>query len=379
MVASGGGYEQLILTPRSEDKKIMVATEQQAALGKEVEIGRIEAELHRLWEADDTTTKASLINFAIYSESPDELEQNTQMINEITRTHACRAILIEADLDAPESNARAWITAHCHLLGGRKSVCSEQITFELEGKAIGRIRNVVFAHLESDLPLVFWWQGELSRIFEPGLYSQLDRLIVDSSQWDDLTVNLEKLLEALDNAPDSLVVHDLSWSRCYQLRLAFAILFDEPEVRQQLQHPHQFKIEYQPSALTSALLLVAWLADSLGWQFGEIEADKIRFETKEGHAFDFLLSNNKSGSRAVTHLGVTSESGKFSVIPDESCSFYRAKAEFNGVAREQLVPLDPTTPPAIVSSQLARAGNNRLYRQLLNPLRELGRKIEASL
>ncbi len=354
----------------------MVANDQQAALGKRVEIGQIEAELHRLWEADATSTKASLINFAIYSEQPDELEHNTQIINEITRTHACRAILIEADLDAPASNARAWITAHCHLLGGKKSVCSEQITFELEGKAIGRIRNIVFAHLASDLPLVFWWQGEFSRIFEPGLYTQLDRLIIDSSSWHDLPGNTEKLLAALEAAPDSQVIHDLSWSRSYQLRLAFALMFDEPQAREHLAQPLECEICYQSGQLATAMLLLAWLIESLGWQITGLQDGGLKMKTSDGHVFDFTLKPAAAATRAITRLGLRTPTANFFVIPDESDSFYRTRAELDGSVREQLLPIDPVAAPTLVASQLARAGHNRMYRKLLPRLLDACRIIK---
>ena len=42
-------------------------------LGCEVEVGAIELELKRLWEADEARTNASLINFAVYSENASAL------------------------------------------------------------------------------------------------------------------------------------------------------------------------------------------------------------------------------------------------------------------------------------------------------------------
>lgn len=44
-----------------------------AALGREIPIDRIEAEFKLLWKADAASTKASLVNFAVYSEQPDTL------------------------------------------------------------------------------------------------------------------------------------------------------------------------------------------------------------------------------------------------------------------------------------------------------------------
>ena len=77
--------------------------------------------------------------------------------------------------------ARAWIQAHCQInRRGEKSVCSEQISFFLTGRSPGLLRNVVFAHLDSDLPLAFWWRGEFSDAFEERLYSRIDRLLFGS-------------------------------------------------------------------------------------------------------------------------------------------------------------------------------------------------------
>ena len=54
-----------------------------------------------------------------------------------------------------------------------------------EGKTSGRIANTVFANLDSDLPLVVWWQADLTQNFEERFYSRIDTLIIDSSRWSD--------------------------------------------------------------------------------------------------------------------------------------------------------------------------------------------------
>ncbi|MFL6539270.1 MAG: hypothetical protein ACJ8HU_00750, partial [Chthoniobacterales bacterium] len=65
------------------------------AIGMPVEIGKIERELKRLWaEGGEKMTRASLINLAVYSEEPDSLQRNTQIVAAITENHACRAIVI---------------------------------------------------------------------------------------------------------------------------------------------------------------------------------------------------------------------------------------------------------------------------------------------
>ena len=105
--------------------------------GIPVPIGTIERELGRLWEASgEGKTRASLINLAVYSESPESLRENTATIQSIAGEHAMRAILIQANPSAAGSNAEAWISMNCYLRGAKGGeVCSEQISFELAGMA----------------------------------------------------------------------------------------------------------------------------------------------------------------------------------------------------------------------------------------------------
>ncbi len=75
-----------------------------ASLGMPVEIGRIDKELGKLWEStDDSKTRASLINLAIYTENEAAASQNTDLISKIATEHACRALLILANPESTES------------------------------------------------------------------------------------------------------------------------------------------------------------------------------------------------------------------------------------------------------------------------------------
>ncbi len=78
------------------------------ATGLPVEIGKIDRELKKLWEqGGEVMTRASLINLAVYSEGAESLGANTQLVAEITREHACRAIVIAADPSASEERVEA--------------------------------------------------------------------------------------------------------------------------------------------------------------------------------------------------------------------------------------------------------------------------------
>jgi len=199
-----------------------------ANLGKPVEISQISRELKKLWEADEAATNASLMNLVVYSERAGTLTENSRTVFDFTKDHACRAILVEMQRDTSELSAEAWITAHCHLAGGSKTVCCEQISFLLKGRAIGRLRNTLFANLNSDLPLVFWWQGELSDLFEERLYKHTDRFLFDSSDWSNAVTGYKQITQALSETQGQLVVQDMEWTRTFGYRLALAGLFDDP-------------------------------------------------------------------------------------------------------------------------------------------------------
>ena len=161
-----------------------------SSLGIAVEIGKIDRELKRLWaEGAGVKTRASLINLAIYSERPGSLPENTRLICEITEDHACRAIVIEANSAAKGNRVEAWINVHCHVSrAGSRQVCSEQLSFLLDGPSARLLPNIVFSQLDSDLPLYLWWQGEFSDPMDPQLWAWVDRVIYDSQSWKDFRI-----------------------------------------------------------------------------------------------------------------------------------------------------------------------------------------------
>src|SRR5688500_16193050 len=112
----------------------MPATAETYSLGLQVETGKIDKELKKLWsQSADAMTRASLVNLAVYSEETGSLEKNTQLIAQLTENSACRAIVIGAKPDAKENRVEAWISVHCHVSrAGSKQVCSEQLSFLLE-------------------------------------------------------------------------------------------------------------------------------------------------------------------------------------------------------------------------------------------------------
>jgi glucose-6-phosphate dehydrogenase assembly protein OpcA len=337
------------------------------ALGQPVAVGDIDRELRKLWEADEAATNASLMNFAVYSESADDLENNSEAIQGLAREHACRAILIGMERECEEMSVQAWITAHCHLLDGNKSVCCEQLSFLLRGKAVGRLRNTVFAHLNSDLPLVFWWQGELSDLFEERLYSLMDRLIVDSSEWQDVPAGFRKLASAVENSRCQMAIQDIAWTRTYHFRLGIAGLFDDSSAQEMLETLSTVSVEARPENWTSAWMMIAWLGTQLEWTYlgtdNEDRGKTFRFARAEGGEIEVRLVENPEGA-PLSKVTLANENTSVSVTRERDKSNLTLSLEAPHHEVNQMTPADPDGRVELVTEQLSRGGKNSLFRKV---------------
>ncbi|BDS08601.1 hypothetical protein NT6N_36410 [Oceaniferula spumae] len=351
------------------------------ALGKEVAIGSVDKELRLLWEQDKASTNASLINLAVYSEADDAILRNSEIVQAITREHACRAILIGIDRGAPETSIRAWITAHCHLSQqGNKSVCCEQVAFQLTGKATGRLRNTVFAHLNSDLPLVFWWQGELSPIFSERLYSLIDRFVFDSSDWAEPLESFRKIGQVIDES-NELLPMDLEWTRSYPMRLALAGLFDDPLASMALEHTNQIRIVVNPKHRMAGMQVLAWLIQSTGWtkskdlglcdnETSQSSADRFYFETHEGSDVTAIVEYDAS-SAPIGLVELSSSDCSVRVRRDADSAYCNQQLDAGEHQLDRLIPAASDDPSELVADQLSRGGKNTLYRTMMPTFLEL--------
>ncbi len=331
-------------------------------LGLEVPVSAIDTELRKLWEQDIARTNASLMNLVVYSEKTGALLENSAIIRRLTREHACRAILVEVHSGEAIPGLRAWITAHCHLANGLKTVCCEQISFYLTGRVTGRFRNTVFAHLNSDLPLVFWWQGELSDILTERLVSVIDRLIVDSSCWSDPLASFRRI-DAASQANDQLVLQDHEWTRTWQFRVGVAGIFDDPAARHALPEVDSVELTYHPAHRNAALQLIAWLATQAGWKDGD-ELRNLSFQSATGKSITVTLRECASSpplSKLILRAGKLSAH----ITHDAGAKHVQRRIEAPGYPVASLAPADPTSPEELVALQLARGGKNSLFRKVL--------------
>lgn len=344
-------------------------------LGKQVLLSEIDHELTRLWAAGEGQTRASLMNLAIFSTHPGSLLENQAIAQELMAVHACRAILIELNADTDDVSSFAWIKAHCRLMGGTKTVCNEQISFWLNGHMRGRIPNSVFAHLDSDLPLYFWWQGELTTVFRPRLYKRMNRFVFDSSEWSDPGVAYKRVRDAYEDTYHQMIPHDLEWARTFHLRLGMAKLFDEPAALESLPRVDTVRIRYNPRHIVSVVLLLTWIVKQANLKLKKVSAGKWYFTALTGGTVTIEMDEDREAC-LVSELSFLIGQHSLCLLRDGDKPVFEWNINLPDLVIEKLVPADPVEPTALVAGQIARGGRNSIFSSLLEDFIELWAALE---
>jgi glucose-6-phosphate dehydrogenase assembly protein OpcA len=335
--------------------------------GIAVEIGRIDRELKKLWaEGGGAKTRASLINLAVYSEAPDSLPENTKIISEITEDHACRAIVIGANPAAKENRVEAWINVHCHVSrAGSRQVCSEQLSFLLDGPSARLLPNIVFSQLDSDLPLYLWWQGEFSDPMDPQLWAWVDRVIYDSQSWKDFRTQMERVETAQADAKQRIVLCDLNWTRLMQIRLALAQFFDNAAAHCHFDEIKSVEIDFGPGSRSTALLLAGWLAGQLGWSEGKQPSkDALSFRGKGG--LEIAITLHEKAGEPVSRCAIRCGSLEFKVVQSPKADLLDVTAG----ARTCRMPAGCNDTVRLMGEELMRGGPHKVYLRAMNCVRE---------
>lgn len=351
-------------------------------LGQPVEISRIEKKLQQLFmdgsEDGVGVARASLINLALYSEDQSHLEEDASVLAELTSESACRSLLINADTHASEMTAQAWVQVHCQIdRSGKKTVCTEQISFFLTGDSPGMLRNIVFGHLDSDLPLAFWWRGEFSDAFERGLYSRIDRLLFDSECWESPRNQFIRLIAAQGETSSPFVMHDLAFTRLNSIRQAVANAFDRPGVAGQIPSLSEVKLRFAEGYRMSAIYLAAWIASRLGVSLDSNQSKPERYvfvSNRKGAPSTFALevSGLDPDRKGTVEVDFELAEAKVEISRCQTRDFMRTLTHRSDCSTdEDWLPAKKLTDVALVGDILNRAGRNRTYSEVLPMVQEI--------
>jgi len=332
-------------------------------LGAEVPLPKIDNALKEIWASDEAKTRSSLINFAIYSEDPDSLALNNERLEKITADHSCRALLITCLPEMRPQRARAWINALCRPYQGKQVICSEQISFVLEGGDAAQVQNIVFAHLDSDLPLVVWWQGGLTKNFEERFYSRIATLILDSSTWANPAAEYAALARVRGTETTTFDVRDLSWTRSHFMRTALANSFQDAKARDHLPQIETIEVTHAKGQRCAALLLAGWITQRLNAVLDETRPGLL-FIKSDGGCLRINLIKTEVGC-ALQSLRLIAPCLEVCITRSGGSAFVHTNATCDGHSHEEILPADVVSDADLISEQLSRTGGSTHYTAVL--------------
>jgi len=192
----------------------------------------------------------------------------------MAEAHPSRTILLVPDPDSGKDRVDATVTVETYALAGvDRAVCTEVIELRLEGVRAKAPASVVLPLLVSDLPVFLRWRGEppWGAPELEQLVGIVDRMIVDSTEWDDLPFPYRHLAELFPRT----AVSDIAWARTSRWRPLLASLWpgigDVGTIRVR-------------GTAAQAWLLLGWLRSRLGRD--DIELEHVEAERLEGIDLD---------------------------------------------------------------------------------------------
>ena len=196
--------------------------------GEDVTLSEVESELARLLVACATSDDGANLRTSVMTHigwAPVEWAGPAlETLRGMGERHPSRTIVLLPDPDAGVDRIDAAATVECYPLPGLpRNICTEVVELRLLGSRALAPASIVEPLLIADVPVFLRWRGALpfgERPFEE-LVDVADRLIVDSTEWDDLAGGYERLPGLFDR----LAVSDIAWARTGRWRALLASLW----------------------------------------------------------------------------------------------------------------------------------------------------------
>ena len=196
--------------------------------GEGVKLAEVEEELARLRVASSgegmpPNLRTSVMTHIAWVPKP-WLDQARAALAGMAERHPSRTILLVPDPGATESRIDAQLSLECYPVPDvDRNVCSEVIELTLCGSRAQVPASIVEPLLISDLPVFVRWRGEPPWGAQEldQLVDLTDRLVVDSTEWENLPHPYGHLAELFERT----AVSDIAWERTSRWRALLATLW----------------------------------------------------------------------------------------------------------------------------------------------------------
>jgi glucose-6-phosphate dehydrogenase assembly protein OpcA len=370
----------------------MTSTMQEFALAepRPANVAQIESGLSAMWrsaaesmDGKSTVSRASALTLLVYVDCNEAAREVSNLVAEVARQNPCRAVVMCVDPKAATAGLMATVSAHCHLSSdGEKQICSEQITLNARGDTGRELVSVVMPLTISGLPIYFWWRAGNFNL--PSYFDQVLRVtqhvIVDSSRFEAAGADLRSLAAWMDKQAGRVRLSDLNWARATPWREIVAQAFDSADRRPFLRRIREVHIEYEMESArltaqrSQSLLLTAWLATRLGWEFvrtesrGENIPRALHFKAADGEVkVERVLRKVEGGGSGVCFSFVIQADGaRFSFSRGMDGKVVQTKADVSGaVPIERAVRIEAEDEIEILNNELMLSGRDHIYEEAL--------------
>lgn len=244
---------------------------------EDVSLGDVEEALARLRAVSAPEGKPPDLRTSVMTHLawvPDGWEDEARSaLSGMGERHPSRTILLFPEPHTGVDRIDADVSLERYAMPGiGRDVCSEVVELRLHGKRAKAPASIVEPLLISDLPVFLRWRGEPA--WESQELDQLvgiaDRMIVASTEWDDLPYPYTRLAKLFDRT----AVSDIAWARTSRWRSILASLWPD------IANVSSLRVH---GTAAQAYLLAGWLRSRLG---SEIALEHVDAERLEGIDLD---------------------------------------------------------------------------------------------
>ena len=208
---------------------------------------------------------------------PEWVEAAEDVLTGLAERHPSRTLVLVPKPEQ-EDGLEAHVDVDVFPSGEGRQIWAETIRIRLKGSRVSAPASVVQPLFLPDLPAFLRWRGVPSfggDSFE-SLVRVVDRLIVDSTEWDELPSSYAKLAGVFDR----VTVSDIAWARTSRWRTELATLWPE------IGSVERIRVT---GTAAQAELLAGWLRSRLGRpvQLEHLPADHLEAVEIDGKPAPF--------------------------------------------------------------------------------------------
>jgi glucose-6-phosphate dehydrogenase assembly protein OpcA len=355
-------------------EEAVIGEPRQAPDGGRMSVGQIERELGKLRTNEDGTLalRSSVLNLIVVTDE-ESAQEITDSVSRLAGRHPARVVVFIADPEG-ESNVDVRLSAFCNVRGGGGAqVCAEQVTIHAEGPPARHLESFAGPLLVPDLPVFLWYPGEFSpRSLEFAAMADLaDRIIVDSAASENRETCLREIAALIED-PEMPAIGDLQWVGLSPWRSLLADTFSAPERAGDLEKIESAEVLYAPGGENRTLLLVGWLASTLGWkpESADRSGQNIEFSGPSGRII-VVLSPDSPDAR-LRRIRLYSEEYSFQVSRHRELSDVRTTVmREDELLAERTVHLGSFDLGVLFGEELRYRGRDEAYEESLRKAVEI--------